>query len=51
MRGRKEVVKKERAEHNLCPKNNPECYNTLYPKLMKIYWTYKGILGKMVKGG
>ena len=41
------TIKKEKIEHSICPENNPVCYNTLYPKLMKMYWTYKGVLSKI----
>ena len=46
----KQIVKKEKYEHNLCPKNNPVCYNVLYPKTMRIYWTCKGLVSKIKKG-
>ncbi len=33
----------------VCIKTYPRYYEVMYPRLMKVYWTFKGLLGKFTK--
>ena len=40
----KGIFKKERIRCNITPLNSPHCYNLLFPKTMKVYWTVRGVI-------
>ncbi len=42
--------KTEKKRYPITTKTHPALYNALYPKLMRIYWSIKGILNKFKRG-
>ncbi len=42
----KKQYKSEKQKYPITVKTHPSLFEVLYPKRMKIYWTYKGILNK-----
>ena len=45
----KNAINEKKALPHFSPKNDPVCYNALYPKLMKIYWIINSELSKIKK--
>lgn len=43
----KELFLKERKRCDIIPSNSPDCYNTLFPKIMRWYWRAYGIKEKI----
>lgn len=39
--------KSEKKKYPITIKTHPELYETMYPNMMKIYWSFKGILNKL----
>ena len=39
----RELFLKERKRCNLTPINSPDCYNTLFPRIMHLYWYIYGL--------